>query len=663
VADAKAGLVITADDRTASAFQSVGGKLNTFRTEANAVAQRAAIAFAAVGAGVTLLTRQQMALIDELAKSSDALRIQTNELIGLQHGADLAGVSSDQLATALQRQNKTLYDASQGSRTATDAIEQLGLKTEDLLGMDTHEQFLTIADAISKVENATTQAGLAQAIYGRSGQDLLPFINQGRDAIEAYADEADRLGLSISRVDAAMVEQANDAITRAQGRIAGLGRVIAVEVSPIIEGLANYFIQATGDADTMRTRVQGALDGIATGVGLVGDAFYGWRLIFAELSLGLETFRSRIVDLVTDTSTSGFAELAAVITGNNVQFQITQTIARAAADEVERARAAAEEHLNILLASEKPSERIKELIAEWRAASEVTAQNTAAIASRAAAQIGTVDVEDPAATAAAEAAARVAEQQRVQLENELEQVRVGLLTREQVEIEAINRRQQIIADAHAADLIGYERATQLSAEISRRGQEELTRIAQDGMTERQQFEAMSMKQRTLHTLGSLAAMTAGTAQSNEKIFKIHKAASLAHAAASLPAAIIESFRNAGGWPWGAVAAAGMAAAGAAQIAAIQSSTFGGGTTPSLAGSSGSIGGQPVPVTPALPSVGQPADRRGEIRVEIYGNNFNGPGGRSDLEDLFRDIFSSAANDRDVVFISHESRQASVIRGD
>ena len=43
-----------------------------------------------------------------------------------------------------------------------------------LLRMDTREQFFVIADALAKLENHTLKAGIAQTIFGRTGQDLLP---------------------------------------------------------------------------------------------------------------------------------------------------------------------------------------------------------------------------------------------------------------------------------------------------------------------------------------------------------------------------------------------------------------------------------------------------------------------------------------------------------
>ena len=51
------------------------------------------------------------------------------------------------------------------------------------------------------------------------------------------------------------------------------------------------------------------------------------------------------------------------------------------------------------------------------------------------------------------------------------------------------------------------------------------------------------------------------AGASKKMFKFQKAFALAQAAMALPAAVIEGFKNAGGYPWGLIPAAAMAAQG------------------------------------------------------------------------------------------------------
>ena len=87
-------------------------------------------------------------------------------------------------------------------------------------------------------------------------------------------------------------------------------------------------------------------------------------------------------------------------------------------------------------------------------------------------------------------------------------------------------------------------------------------------------------------VGSLALSNA--AKQGRAMFSVQKALALANAAVTLPSAVIKSFENGGGYPWGLVPAALMAAQGAAQIASISGASFGGGggSAPSVGGGGG-----------------------------------------------------------------------------
>jgi hypothetical protein len=91
--------------------------------------------------------------------------------------------------------------------------------------------------------------------------------------------------------------------------------------------------------------------------------------------------------------------------------------------------------------------------------------------------------------------------------------------------------------------------------------------------------------------------------SSKKIFKLKKALALTEAAVALPSAVIESYKNAGGYPFGIPAALGMAAVGISQIRKIQSTSFG--AAPSTSTSTGGGGGG------GASSIPSPASRVGQ----------------------------------------------------
>ena len=93
------------------------------------------------------------------------------------------------------------------------------------------------------------------------------------------------------------------------------------------------------------------------------------------------------------------------------------------------------------------------------------------------------------------------------------------------------------------------------------------------MTAGEKFLALSNDAKVKSLIDSGVDTLAAAASTNKELFEIHKALSLASATASLPDAVIKSYENAGGYPWGVIPAALMAAAGAAEIASIASSSY------------------------------------------------------------------------------------------
>lgn len=142
--------------------------------------------------------------IDRIAKFAAATGQSTEQLVGLEHAANLSGVSM----TSLQNAQKRLM--------------REGIGIGDL------------ADQMAAIESPVERARLAYDKLGRSGQDLIPLLSQGGDAIRDMVQEgADLAGFTA--VDAAKVEAANDAISRMKLAFTGVARDIAITLAPAVQ--------------------------------------------------------------------------------------------------------------------------------------------------------------------------------------------------------------------------------------------------------------------------------------------------------------------------------------------------------------------------------------------------------------------------------------------
>ncbi|MFL0802589.1 MAG: hypothetical protein K6L81_02655 [Agarilytica sp.] len=101
-----------------------------------------------------------------------------------------------------------------------------------------------------------------------------------------------------------------------------------------------------------------------------------------------------------------------------------------------------------------------------------------------------------------------------------------------------------------------------------------------------QFQKASTKEKIKTTLSEGVALTQGAANTSRKLFKINKALALADAAVTLPSAVLKAVERGGGLPWGAAFGALTLASGLARIRAIKNAKFGGGSSASIAGTTG-----------------------------------------------------------------------------
>lgn len=331
--------------------------------------------------------------IDASSKLSRSLGITYDELVGLQLAGDLAGTSSEQLGAALNRLQVTLGKAQAGSNESVEAFSNLGLSVSDLVGLNASQQMQRIADAISQIPDPAQRSAAAVAIFGKSGASLLPFFENGGQALADMAKEANRLGLSLTDVQTANVEAFNDAVTLAGKSIEGVVTQIVADLAPGIKTAADTFRQFIGDAggaNIGRAFVDGLLnaaDVFARVFDRTVESLTVLATSFGAFSGSIETSSDNlagvvdaltVVGLTIQRVFNGFTNIGAVlarIVGNAVSAlgeaisfipgtgeaganlsQFGQDLATAARDQVDARNKAFEDAYNRFLSGETPNQ-------------------------------------------------------------------------------------------------------------------------------------------------------------------------------------------------------------------------------------------------------------------------------------------------------------------
>ena len=250
--------------RAEKKLEAFGRKVRDIGLKIAAVGAAAVTALA--GAAQTFAT-----MGDNVAKMSKRTGVSVEALSELGYAAGLSGTSVESLEKGLRRMQRTVYDAARGSKAATEGLAALGLSVEDLKGLAPEDQFMMIADRLAAINDPTLKAALAMEMFGRSGTEMLPMLENGAAGINALRDEARRLGLTISTEDAQAAEEFNDALTR-------MWKVMKMAVFQIGAALAPALSDV---AEVITGTVKAISDWIRASRGLVVTVLYAAAAVAA----------------------------------------------------------------------------------------------------------------------------------------------------------------------------------------------------------------------------------------------------------------------------------------------------------------------------------------------------------------------------------------------
>lgn len=384
-ADVVTRLVLN-DDQHEAAIKQARGSIERFASGARERLASLGSVYAALGVGAavgfaTAAVKSQMDVMDATGKLADRLGTTTEGLQALRHAAEATGAGSAVLDASLSKLTVNLGLAQQGTGDAVNAFKALGLDVDDLASKDPASAFADIAEALEKVPSSTQKMAIVTKIFGEGGGGLLNTLALGKQGLADMATEADKLGMTFSRVDAAKVEAANDAVARLTSAFNGFFIQATADLSPFIT-------MSSDDLTSGVAEVNAELDATGQKLGIVGK---------------IAGTVADVVDVVTDVFKAGQAamlsyyaswangiagvlELAAKLPnamGGSV-FKDAADTARVFADSMKDSANAKWDEAAKAFTDKTPSERAAELAAKMDQAGEAakrTAQATQAISS------------------------------------------------------------------------------------------------------------------------------------------------------------------------------------------------------------------------------------------------------------------------------------------
>lgn len=263
-------------NRAAGASRRVGSTFSAMTADIGRNARRVAIGVGLAGGAVFGLASSTAQLGDDVAKTADKLGIKIGALQELRYAAERAGVSTSSFDQSLEKMQKNLGEASTGTGTAKDALEELGLSAKDLIKISPEEALGLIADRMQGVETQAEKAALANDIFGRSGIGMLNMLRDGSRGLRDMREEARRTGYVLSEKAARDAEVFQDTLLDTQLVMKGLKNTVGAELMPVVTGAMRQIGDALlGNREKVKVWAISFADGVEHALPVIGDLVTG----------------------------------------------------------------------------------------------------------------------------------------------------------------------------------------------------------------------------------------------------------------------------------------------------------------------------------------------------------------------------------------------------
>lgn len=207
----------------------------------------------------------------ETGKTASQLGLTVEELSKLQFAARKASVSSVELTAGFKEFAKEagmVRSAIEPMDGFQLALRRIGIGFQQLQTMKPTQLLLEISDRFSRMADGVDKTRIANDLFRRGGDDILPFLNQGKAAIQGYMQEAERLGDVLSKDTATQALQFKRSLDSIHDSFEVVMKQLVIGFLPAMQQVADQFAKTARNAENLK---------------LAGD---GLKIVFSTLMSG-----------------------------------------------------------------------------------------------------------------------------------------------------------------------------------------------------------------------------------------------------------------------------------------------------------------------------------------------------------------------------------------
>lgn len=237
--EAEASIQKTAD-KTEGFASTLGKGIGTAAKWGTAIVGGAA-------AGATALTgfaTKTAETTDKIDKMSQRLGLSKEAYQELDFALSQSGVDINSFQTGMKSLLKNMDAVTEGNATATENFEKLGISVTNADGtMRSQESVLwDTVRAFQGMEDGAEKSRLAQELFGKQGQEIIPLLNSESGSIDEMRQKAHELGLVLSDETINSGVELTDTMDQMNRALGAVGTNLGAAVMPIVKDFAQLII-------------------------------------------------------------------------------------------------------------------------------------------------------------------------------------------------------------------------------------------------------------------------------------------------------------------------------------------------------------------------------------------------------------------------------------
>lgn len=232
-------------DNAKSLASKLGSGLKTVGKVAGGIATATAGAASAAGAAIYSLTNDTAAAGDNIDKMSQKLGLSRESFQELDFVLSQSGTDINSFQTGMKSLLTNMDKVIEGNEAATENFDKLGVSVQNADGTmrSQEEVFFDTVKAFQSMEDSAEKSRLAQELFGKQGQEILPLLNAEAGSLEDMREQAHELGLVMSdeAVDSAV--KFTDTLDQLKRGLSATKNSIGAALLPIVQKFADKLIK------------------------------------------------------------------------------------------------------------------------------------------------------------------------------------------------------------------------------------------------------------------------------------------------------------------------------------------------------------------------------------------------------------------------------------